>query len=252
MKTIVDLVLSGFILLLTYVITSEGLWGSAPCHVLQCFVRGDDRVQLLRASRVDAASSMGPASAGGFSDTLCMLGLFSASVMFLRIVTETIAPAMVKFPLPLYHVGRLIFALATTLVTMAIILLAFEAAPVHKKVFTVVDYQSKPPFGMGLDHQWLGFFQYETGAVFARNGAGRRDPHRQYGHGGPVKLFDPRAEWLILHQEARPYGEGSILAQERAEDAPAGPPGTDAGPPRQGPPGRGRGGTRPPRRTNSP
>jgi hypothetical protein len=241
MKTIVDLVLSGFILLLTYVITSEGLWGSALMFFNVLF----GAMIAFNFYEPLAALLDGTGIGWGFSDTLCMLGLFSASVMFLRIVTETIAPAMVKFPLPLYHAGRLIFALATTLVTMAIILLAFEAAPVHKKVFTVVDYQSKPPFGMGLDHQWLGFFQYETGAVFARNSGGSRDPHRQYGHGGPVRLFDPRAEWLILHQEARPYGEGSILAQERAEDAPtgpAGPPGTDAGPPRQGPPGRGRGG----------
>ena len=37
-------------------------------------------------------------------------------------------------------------------------ILAFHAAPVHKKIFTAVKYDTKPPFGLGLDHQWLGFF----------------------------------------------------------------------------------------------
>ena len=92
--------------------------------------------------------------------------------------TETIAPAMVRFPMPVYHVGRLIFGLGGAAVTMAIVILAFHAAPVHKKIFGSIDYETKPPFGLGLDHQWLGFFQYETGAVFSNLGSGKRDPYR--------------------------------------------------------------------------
>ena len=46
---------------------------------------------------------------------------------------------------------------------MAILILAFHTAPVHKKIFGAIDYKYKPPFGLGLDHQWLGFFQYTTG-----------------------------------------------------------------------------------------
>ena len=108
---------------------------------------------------------------------------------------------MVRFPVPIYHAGRLIFGLAHALVTMAIVILAFHAAPVHKKIFGAIDYKYKPPFGLGLDHQWLGFFQYATGEVFARYGSGRRDPFRTYGQSGnqrvPVQVFDPRGQWLI-------------------------------------------------------
>ena len=79
--------------------------------------------------------------------------------------------------------------------TIAIVILAFHAAPVHKKIFTTVIYDTKPPFNLGLDHQWLGFFQYETGAVFTTLGSGQRDPFGQYGvRDGvriPVKVFDP-------------------------------------------------------------
>ena len=107
---------------------------------------------------------------------------------------------------------------------MAIIILAFHAAPVHKKIFRAIDYECKPPFGLGLDHQWLGFFQYATGGIFARYGSGTRDPFGEYGRSGnervPVHVFDPRARWLIDHQEARPYGEASILGEEAAAARP--------------------------------
>jgi hypothetical protein len=207
MKIIMDLIIAFLVLGLTYVLTSEGLWGAALMFFniifggMIAFNFYEPLAKLLDSTGIN----------WGFSDTLCMLGLFCISVGLLRMTTETIAPAMVRFPMPVYHVGRLIFGLGGALATMAIVILAFHAAPVHKKIFTAVSYDSKPPFGMGVDHQWLGFFQYETGAVFTTLGAGQRDPHHQYGQGGAVKVFDPHARWLIDHQESRPYGEGSIL-----------------------------------------
>jgi hypothetical protein len=150
----------------------------------------------------------------GFSDTLCLLLLFIVSVVALRLITETLAPAMVRFPTPIYHVGRLIFGLAGACVTVAILLVAYECAPVHKKLFTAFEYDAKPPFGLGLDHQWLGFFQRETGGAFAQYNAGSPDPFHDYGRGQRIKLFDPRGEWLINHQNARPYGDETIPRPE--------------------------------------
>ena len=76
---------------------------------------------------------------------------------------------------------------------MAIVILAFHAAPVHKKIFGAIDYKYKPPFGLGLDHLWLGFFQYTTGGIFARYGSGTRDPYGEYGRSGnqrvPVRVL---------------------------------------------------------------
>jgi hypothetical protein len=244
MATVIDLIIVVLILGLTYALTSEGLWGSALMFFnvvfggLIAFNFYEPLARLLDRTGIN----------WGFSDTLCMLGLFCVSVLVLRMTTETIAPAMVRFPTPIYHLGRLIFGVGGALVTMAIIILAFHAAPVHKKIFTVIQYDSKPPFGLGLDHQWLGFFQHTTGAVFARYGSGQRDPYREYGHGGPVQVFDPRAEWLILHQQSRPYGDGAILGVEGGgaaaaegeapqQAAPAGGPGA----PGQKGGGRGRG-----------
>jgi hypothetical protein len=232
MSVIINLVIVGLILGLWYALISEGLWGSALMFFnivfggMIAFNFYEPLAAMLDRTGIN----------WGFSDTLCMLGLFCVSVLLLRMTTETIAPAMVRFPTPVYHAGRLLFGLGGALVTMAIVILSFHAAPVHKKIAYVVDYDSKPPFQLGLDHQWLGFFQYETGDVFARYGVGQRDPYGTYGHFGDqrdrVQVFDPRGEWLLIHQEARPYGEGSILPAEgggEGGEAPA-------------PGGRGRGG----------
>jgi hypothetical protein len=235
METIVSLVIVGLVLGLTYALTSEGLWGAALMFFnvifggMIAFNFYEPLARMLDRTGIN----------WGFSDTLSLLGLFCVSVVLLRMTTETLAPAMVRFPTPIYHLGRLVFGLGGALVTMAIIILAFHTAPVHKKIFGVINYDTKPPFGLGLDHQWLGFFQYETGDVFAQYGSGQRDPFGSYGHWGTqrsrVNVFDPRAEWLLNHQQVRPYGEGSVLPEEgtgegAAEGEPPAPEGGAPGP----------------------
>ena len=213
-KIVIDLVMAFLFLLLTYALSSEGLWGAALMFFnvvfggLIAFNFYEPLAKLIDSTGIG----------WGFSDTLSLLSIFCVSVMLLRMTTETLAPAMVRFPVPIYQAGRLFFALATSLVTMAILVLAFHTAPVHKKIFGAIDYKYKPPFGMGLDHQWLGFFQFTTGGIFARYGSGTRDPYGEYGRSGnqrvPVRVFDPRATWLLNHQEARPYGQAPILTEE--------------------------------------
>jgi hypothetical protein len=206
-KIVIDLVISFLILLLTYALSAEGLWGAALMFFnvlfggLIAFNFYEPLARLIDSTGIN----------WGFSDTLSLLLIFCVSVLLLRMTTESIAPAMVRFPTPVYHAGRLLFALGTSLVTMSILILAYHTAPVHKKIFGAIDYKSRPPFGLGLDHQWLGFFQYTTGEVFDRHGNGPRDPFRTYAR---ARVFDPRATWLLTHQEARPYGEGSILSDE--------------------------------------
>jgi hypothetical protein len=213
-KIATDLVISFFIVLMTYVISSEGLWGAALMFFNVVFSGMIAFNFYEPLAKVIDGTGIG----WGFSDTLALLGIFIVSLLLFRMTTETIAPAMVRFPPPVYHAGRLIFALGTSLVTVAIILLAFHTAPVHKKIFGAITYDYKPPFGIGLDHHWLGFFQYTTGEVFARHDSGARDPFRTYGKSGnqflKVRVFDPRSTWLLDHQEARPYGSAPILGED--------------------------------------
>lgn len=200
---------------LTYALTSEGLWGAALMFFnilfagMIAFNFYEPLAVLLDKTGIN----------WGFSDTLCFLLLFCVALVALRLTTETLAPAMVRFPMPIYHAGRLIFGVAGAMLTVAIILIGAECAPVHKKLFKAYNYDSKPPFGLALDHNWLGFFQHETGGPFAQYNAGGPDPFHTYGQGQRLNLFDPRGEWLINHQNARPYGTETVPPEEK--EAPA-------------------------------
>src|SRR5271154_6565220 len=105
MPLIIDLIIAFLILGLTYALTSEGLWGSALMffNVLFGSMIAFNFYEPL-AKLIDSTGI-----GWGFSDTLCMMGLFCISVLLLKMTTETIAPAMVRFPTPVYHIGRLLF-----------------------------------------------------------------------------------------------------------------------------------------------
>jgi uncharacterized membrane protein required for colicin V production len=119
MAVIMDLIICFLILGLTYALTSEGLWGAALMffNVLFSAMIAFNFYEPV-ANLIDSTGIP-----WGFSDTLSMLGLFCLSVVLLRMTTETIAPAMVRFPLPIYHLGRLVFGLGGAVVTIAIVIL---------------------------------------------------------------------------------------------------------------------------------
>jgi len=204
MELIVNLVIVALIAGMTWALMSEGAWGAALMFFNVMFAG----IIALNFYETVAKLIDSTGINWGFSDTLSLMGLFIVALVMLRLTTETLAPAMVRFPTPIYHLGRVLFGAAASAMTIGFLLLCFEVAPVHKKVFGVIDYKTRPPFGLALDRRWLGFFQYTTGLVFASRGTGSRDPFREY---GDAKVFDPKAEWLLRHQEARPYGTESIL-----------------------------------------
>lgn len=211
---VIDLILLALIALMTYVVSSEGLWGSALVFFnvlfsgIIAFNFYEALAKLLNYKYID-----------GYADMLCLMLVFLVTLTVLRLTTESIAPSMVRFPMAIYHLGRVIFGFLASALTIAILLLAFDTAPVHKKIFGAVDFKTKPPFGAGFDHQWLAFFQYTTGQVFADYKSGRSDPHREY---GSANVFDPRAEWLLKHEQARPFpGGAGALADEKDGDGEA-------------------------------
>jgi hypothetical protein len=230
----INLIIALLILGLTYALSSEGLWGAALMffNVLFGGLIAFNFYEPLAKMLAENVSFL-----SGLADVICLLGIFLVATFLLRLTTETLAPAMVRFPTPVYHLGRWAFGLGCGAMTIAILLLGYDTAPVHKKVFGVVDYKSLVPFGMGIERQWLGFFQYTTGQVFVNHSPDTRDPFDQY---GDARVFDPRAEWLLLHQEARPYGTESILS-----DAPGGEGGAAAPGGQPGSPQAAAGGNRP-------
>ncbi len=211
MSTVIDLIVLVLVLGMTYALTSEGLWGAALMFfntlfaALMSFNFYEPVAQLI----VDNASF-----AADFADVLAMMFLFIVPLLLLRLGTETIAPGMIRFPTPVYHLGRIIFGAGGAVIMAGMIILAYEASPVQKKMLGVFDYSYKPFYNVRFDRDWLAFFQYSSGYTFARNGAGAAGDSEF-----PAKpmLFDPRAEWLLNHQRARPYGNEPILAEPPGE-----------------------------------
>ena len=80
----------------------------------------------------------------GFSDTLCLMLLFSITVRHLADDDrDARRRRRCDSRCRSITLGRLIFGLGGAVVTMAIVILAFHCAPVHKKIFNVVDYDSQ-------------------------------------------------------------------------------------------------------------
>jgi hypothetical protein len=230
MGIVVNLIIVALIFLMAYALISEGAWGATLMffNVLFGAMVAFNFYEPLAKLLADNASIL-----AGYADLICFFLLFLFTTLILRLTTETLAPAMVRFPTPLFHVGRIFFAVLGSALTLAVVLLGFETAPVHKKIFGVIDYKALAPFGLGIERQFLGFFQYSTGQIFVTHVPGTRDPFDQY---GDAKVFDPRAEWLLNHQDARPYGTETVLGEAEAAPAaaggapaPAGAPGAGAG-----------------------
>jgi hypothetical protein len=230
---LVDLFVLALVGGITYALMSEGLWGSALMffNVLFAALISFNFYEPLAQLIID---QVGNDTLSSFADSVSMMLLFVISLLLLRLATESVSPSMVRFPTPLYHLGRVIFAVGGACIMVAMLLLGYEAAPVQKKILGVWDFKHKV-FGQDnfprLDRDFLAFFQYTSGYTFARNGSGDLDPAKEF-PSRPV-LFDPRAEWLLVHQQARPYGTEAILEETpEAAPAPAGGevPGAPAGP----------------------
>ncbi|WZO96677.1 hypothetical protein EP7_003682 [Isosphaeraceae bacterium EP7] len=210
---------------MTYALMSEGLWGAALMFFNALFA---GMIAFNFYEPLAAIIATNVSFLENFADSLCLMGIYAGSLFVLRITTDRIAPAMVRFPSMLYMIGGIIFGLGASIVTMSIMLLAYEASPVDKKVFGSIDYKSKPPFGQGLDRSWLGFFQFVSGYPFARYGNESRD--REF---GTAHAFDPHGRWLIDHMAARPHGDESVLGDTPADPSAA----TGAAPTPVGAPG---------------
>ena len=99
-KGLIDLVFSFLILLMTYALAGEGLWGAALMlfNVLFSGLIAFNFYEPL-AGLIDSVGL-----GWGFSDTLSLLSLFCISLVFFRVTTESLAP--VHGPLPDAHLPR--------------------------------------------------------------------------------------------------------------------------------------------------
>ena len=227
MGAVVDLCILGLLAGMTYALMSEGAWGAALMFFNALFASlitfnfYEPLAQII-------VSNAGEGIVASFADSVSMLLLFIVSLLLLRLATESLTPSMVRFPTPIYHLGRVVFGFGGAVITIAILLLAYQAAPVQKKILGVWDYKHKPLFQERFDRDFLAFFQYTSGYTFPRNGVGEADPGREF-RSNPM-LFDPGAQWLLYHQANRPYGTEAILEADSTDAASATPAAGDAPP----------------------
>jgi uncharacterized membrane protein required for colicin V production len=224
-----DAIVALLILGMTYALASEGLWGAALMFFNALFAA---MITLNFYEPLAQVIGTNVTFLSGYADALCILLIFTVSLLLMRLLTELLAPSMVRFPKPLYHIGRLGFALGGSLVTMGVMLLALDASPVNRKILGSMDHQSQPFFKVRLDKEVLAFFQYSTGQIFS--GSGGRDPYKEY---KDARVFDPEGKWLINAFQARPYGKETIFGSEDAAGEPAAK-GAGGDAPAAQPPGR--------------
>lgn len=198
----VDLFLVVVILGVTYALTSEGLWGAALVffNLLFSVLIALNFYEPLATLIVTNASAM-----RGWADFICLAGLFLVSLVIFKVITESIAPLMVRFPMLVFQIGRLIFGLGGAVLTVGFLLLLLYTAPVHRKIMNALDYNAKPPFGMAVDRKLLGFFQWTTAYIMPSYASAEERDDPEFGR---AKVFDPAGRWLLDHQNARPFPEG--------------------------------------------
>jgi hypothetical protein len=226
---ILDAVVALLILGMTYALSSEGLWGAALMFFNALFAA---MITLNFYEPLAQLIGTNVTFLSGYADALCILLIFAVSLLLIRLITENMAPSMVRFPKPLFHIGRLVFGLGGSLVTMGVMLLALDASPVDKKILGAMDYKHQPFFKLRLDKEVLAFFQYSTGQIFS--GTGGRDPYDEYKN---ARVFDPEGKWLLNAQQARPYGKADIFGSDDKAEEPAKGAGEGQGQGRAGMPG---------------
>ena len=191
MAYFIDALLVGIALGIAVAMYSQGMWGAAIMFVnilfggLVAFNFYEPMAQVM----VDNVWDF-----GGYIDCFCLGGLFTLTVLLLRLLTDYLSPQMVKFHPLLDFLGRVVFGLATGALTVGILLTFVEAAPVQKKVFGTISADCAAPFGLALDHLWLSSFEHMTrgsqGGALARGGR---------------RLVFGTDYWLTNEEKNRPY-----------------------------------------------
>lgn len=220
---VIDMGVVVLVLGMTYALASEGAWGSALMffNVLFAGLIAFNFYEPLTLQLL----SLG--IAGSWGDFLALMGIFLVSLGILRVGTDMLAPAMIRLPKIVYQLGRLVFALGAASAMAGILLCVLDTAPVHRKIFGQIDYAAQPPYKLGLDRRWLAFVQYTTGYVFANYNDEDRAKDSEFDQ---ANVFDVKGEWLIDHQNARPYAREGFEDKVPAKDAEVAAPAAAAAP----------------------
>ena len=220
----IDAVITILILGMAYALASEGAWGATLMFFNVMFAG------LITFNFYEPLATLAieKGMAGYWADFVCCMVTFLICLIFLRIITDQVSPGMVRLPVPIYHLGRLVFGLGTGALMAGILLCVLDTAPIHRKIFGMIAYDTQPPYKQGLDRAWLAFVQRSSGYSFSIYDENLDDSQKdKEGEFENIRVFDPNGAWLIEHQNARPFGgEGSDnkVPEKIVVETPAVPP----------------------------
>jgi hypothetical protein len=193
------------ILGVTYALYSEGAFGAAVVTLNLLFSI------LIALNFYEPVAKLIVENAGfmaAFADMVSLVVLFAVPFIAMKVLIDRFTPYRLRLPGIASVLGSIGFGLAGGALAVAFLLVVLYTAPVHRQ-FLGMGYDHKPPFGLGIDHKLLAFFQYSTGTTFPwYEQSGPSDA--EYGQ---AKVFDPRGSWLIDHQNSRPFpssGAGKV------------------------------------------
>ena len=184
---IIDIILLGAVLAITWVVSSEGLWGAALMFVNVMFggliaFNFYEPLADLVDENLDFMVS--------FSDFVCLIVLFSVAFTLLRLATDFLGPTMVRFSGWLYQIGRLVFGAATAWYLVGMFLCIIQTAPIHKQ-FLGYQWQNHAFWSVGIDRFWLGYVQDSTARIFERS-----EP----------RIFDEQSDFIKRYHDHRKFG----------------------------------------------
>jgi hypothetical protein len=127
-------------------------------------------------------------------DFVMVWALFIVSTFFLRLITDKISRAKVKFIKPVELAGTYLFALFTAWVLVCFTAFAFHTAPLQRE-FLWGSFQAESKGGLTPDRKWLGF-------LYSASRGALEQP------GGENVAFDPDASFMIRYASRRSAYEG--------------------------------------------
>lgn len=159
----IDLVLLIIVALVTWLVATEGLWGSVLtffCVVISGLLAMNFFEPL--ASLLDQQI---PAWKGQF-DFIALVGLFAGFTVGLRELCAYLSPVSIEVFPALYQGGRWAFAAATGYVTMAILLTALHTSMLPRAFLGFFPERRNFFEVSAPDRQWLAFTQHVTEDLF--------------------------------------------------------------------------------------
>jgi len=129
-------------------------------------------------------------------------GLFAASYLVLRTVTDSISRVRVRFPKPVDQVGSYVSAAWIGWVVVCFFAMTLHTAPLSRN-FLFESFKPEKPmfFGLAPDREWLGFTQKMSRGSFARSAPA--DEPEAY-------VFDKNGEFMIKYATRRAIMQSGV------------------------------------------